>query len=95
VIEKPHKEPKKRKPLKNIGKWTLAWKRTRAEWLRLHPADYRGMWQCAYCGNWFEHITLDHKLGRGAHPEERYNLDNLVPLCAPCHVKKDSGFTYK
>ena len=86
---------KKKTLLKQLGKRGLEWKRTRQAWLKLHPADYRGMWQCADCTQWFEHITLDHMLSRGSHPEERFNLKNLAPLCAPCHMKKDSGFTYR
>lgn len=80
---------KQRKPIKKIGKVTKKWLEVRKEWLRLHPQEH---FQCTYCPKIVprNEITLDHYKNRSAHPELRFDLNNLVPACAPCNYEKGS-----
>ena len=56
---------------------------TAQEW-RLLKARYRG--RCAYCGKKPKVLTADHVVplaGGGRHA-----IDNIVPACMPCNVRK-------
>lgn len=91
----PKPLPRATKPIRQRGKQASKWASTRREWLKANPPDYRGMWQCSDCKSWTTQIDLDHLKKRGSHPELRYNLDNLEPVCRGCHIKRDSGMRYE
>lgn len=80
------------KVIRHTGKYAQYWIKTRAAWIKEHPANHQGYWVCHYCGNYVDEkaMTLDHLESRSRHPELRFVLSNLVPACGPCNVKKKS-----
>ena len=94
---KPVKQEKQKSvPIKKVGKIGNQWLAFARQWKRDHKPDWAGNYPCTDCGNYVHAsaITLDHRERRGSHPDLRFDETNIVPLCAPCHVKKDSGFNF-
>lgn len=75
------------KEMRQIGKQGLKWQRTRRAWFKENPPNYQGYYECAICRKWIKNPDLDHIKKRGSHPQLRYELSNLRPLCRPCHIK--------
>lgn len=86
-----NKQVKPRKPLKRFGKVTRQWWETRNQWLQANP-PVSGRWYCNYCDKPLniDELTLDHKNSRGRRPDQRNDLDNLVPCCAWDNAQKGS-----
>lgn len=69
------------------GKKAKEWDRTKREWYKQNPPDYRGYWTCGVCGQPVDNPDLDHIKKKGSHPELRNNLDNLRPVHRSCHIR--------
>ncbi len=51
------------------------------------------LYGCAYCHQLFprEYVCGHHVLGKGSHPHLRFDPDNGVTICLPCHSKLHNG----
>ena len=49
----------------------------------------RDFYTCQYCHiSDRDVLTVDHKLSKSIYPELKHDIDNLITLCANCHLKK-------
>lgn len=94
-IPKPQKQVKqtplwsnlKRTPIRQVGKVTKQWLKTRQQWIALNPPDWLGNYTCGICGGIVakEVMQLDHIEKRSTHPEKRFDLTNLRPTHEKCN----------
>jgi 5-methylcytosine-specific restriction endonuclease McrA len=76
------------RPIRQVGKIQQKWLKFRIAWFDTNPPDEYGFYHCYYC-TYFnlgssltrKETTLDHYRSRSAHPELRFNEDNIVPCC--------------
>lgn len=87
----------KRKPINPIGKRTTAWLKYRRSWIRKHPPNDAGYWECylqihEYCPRWLtiQTLTLDHVVARSRKLELIFDEKNLKPACGWCNDMKGS-----
>jgi len=81
-------KPLKRTRLKKIGKITRRWFEVRKDWFAIHKGPY-----FCYISSEplaLEDVQLDHVKSRSRHPELRYDLDNLRPICSDHNKAKGS-----
>lgn len=84
--------PLKNNQLKHRAGVDPKWIETRHEWIHKHP-PIDGGYSCHYCRKFItlDQLTLDHKIPKsGLGITYKYQLDNLVPSCYPCNIKKGS-----
>jgi 5-methylcytosine-specific restriction endonuclease McrA len=77
---------KPRKPIKQIGKRTVAYNKWRNEIAKPFLDDNFGH-VCSNCQA-TEGLEVDHILTRGSRADLKMNLTNVQWLCGPCHRKK-------
>lgn len=81
-FRKPRKHMIKKIPLRKVGKLGKQWQVTRATWFRKHALRAGEEYHCYICERPIgDHPQLDHIQSRVRHPELRFNLDNLAPIC--------------
>jgi 5-methylcytosine-specific restriction endonuclease McrA len=80
--------PLKRTPLKKIGRITKKWFEVRKDWFAINEGPYF----CFIGGEplALREVQLDHVKSRSRHPELRFDLDNLRPICADHNRAKGS-----
>ena|SRR3990167_3022879 len=89
------KKPKtkiKRTPLKKTGKKWNKWTAFRKKYLKNHPPNHEGYYQCYLCFRWIESkdITLDHVIPRSARPDLVFDENNIRLCCGQCNSEKGS-----
>jgi 5-methylcytosine-specific restriction endonuclease McrA len=89
---KPHKiEPKKPKPIRQIGKVGKARQADRRRKLKAEPANHEGYRECYICQSLFEHVDLEHVIDASIRPDLRHDPENHKWACNPCNLKKKRG----
>lgn len=78
----------KPKTIKN--KVTKGWLKFRREYLKSHPANHEGYYECALCGKWVHEsvVELDHIQNRSLRPDLRYIEDNIQLVHSTCNTNK-------
>ncbi len=77
------------KPIKKVGKRTLAWRKTSREWKQANPPDEYGFWRCRVGGARVSDkiddgsymLNLCHDKSRARYPELANDLNNIFPGC--------------
>ena len=83
----------KRTRLKNKNKHAANDKRVKAELRKRYDP-----FACIFCGREeSEYTVIDaaHLLGKGAYPEYRTVVENVVPACRDCHFKYDDNYHFR
>ena len=63
-------------------------KYTKAKWVKLAKEIYkRDNWTCQKCGKKGGLLNAHHIIPWAGNEELRFNEDNLITLCVPCHAK--------
>ena len=94
--KKPPKPLQAKKVLNAKGKTFKAWGAFRRKYLKLHPPDHAGMYDCAIMSARClgrvskEEITLDHIIPRSRRPDLRFDPENIQLSCLPCNSEKGS-----
>jgi 5-methylcytosine-specific restriction endonuclease McrA len=91
---KPTKQEKKQpKYIKQAGKVAQTWAKVKAQYLKDHPADYRGYRTCQICGGQVHEseVEVDHVINRSLRPDLRYEDSNLQVCHASCNAQKKLG----
>jgi 5-methylcytosine-specific restriction endonuclease McrA len=98
-IAKANEPQKPRKPIPKVGKVTKEWFNFRKEYLKLHPPNSDGKYECylkttPLCpGRMYpKDMSLDHVIPKGSlvGRQLKYNEDNLRTSCFPCNSDKGS-----
>lgn len=78
--------------LKSNGKYAKKWLSTKHQWYKLNPPDHAGYYYCYVCGVYLTkaEVELDHVKSRSRHPELRYDLTNIKPICHKDNIGKGS-----
>ena len=68
------------------------WKVARRKWIKENPPTHEGYWFCVVGKSplSIENMTLDHDISRSRDPRQRYNQDNLNPMCYKHNSDKQS-----
>lgn len=88
-IPKVYKEKKPPKYMKQIGRRTLEYNKWR-DTVAIPYLDATSGHKCSWCPR-TDRLEVDHIKTRGAHPELKFDLDNIRYLCGGlggCHGKR-------
>lgn len=83
------KVPKTAKRIKRIGRRGLEYIEWRDNVAIPHLTAHFG-YKCAVCGS-DKNLDVAHIKGRGANPQMKMSLDNVVWKCRTCHRKEHNG----
>ena len=86
MIEKPKKKSK--------TAYSYKWKTFRDKFLK-GKANHAGYYTCNACGQPTLYPEVDHIIKRSVAPHLIFDEANLQILDHDCHLRKDSGFTYR
>ena len=79
---------KNHKPYNYIDGSSRNRKYTKREWIKIAKQCYeRDRFICQQCGKKGGLLNAHHILPWAGNKELRYDLDNLITLCVPCHIK--------
>ena len=93
-----HSCSKRKVPFESFEKFiTDSNKLQREEYVRsglIYKCLKKSSYTCKKCGNRGD-LNAHHKNSWHSFPDQRFNLDNLVCLCVPCHREFHSIYGYK
>lgn len=86
-----------RKRALKSGKITEQWFEDKALWIKQHPPNHQGYWECylkihEWCPKFLTRktLTLDHVKARSRVPKKRRTPSNFRPACKYCNELKGS-----